>query len=60
MPSYDLPEAEQEAFDYFKPEPEVEGNEESETQSPCTWLPHAKYILGNEPLSAFFLGRTHP
>ena len=59
VPSYGLSEAEQEAFDYFESEPKVGEGEESEIRVPCTWLPHAKYILGNEPLSALFLCRTH-
>lgn len=45
---------------YFEFEPEVKGNEESETLIPCTWIPHAKDNLGNELLSALFLCRTHP
>ncbi|XP_057251317.1 uncharacterized protein LOC130591664 [Beta vulgaris subsp. vulgaris] len=36
------------------------GGDEGETRIPRVWLPHAKYILGNEPLSAVFLCRTHP
>lgn len=60
VPSYGLSEAEQDDFDYFESEPEAEGNEESDTRIPCTWLPHAKYILGNEPMSALFLWRTYP
>lgn len=59
LPSYGLSKTEQEAFDYFECESDVEGNEESETRIPCNWLPHAKYILGIEPMSPLFLCRTH-
>ncbi|KMT17215.1 hypothetical protein BVRB_2g039180 [Beta vulgaris subsp. vulgaris] len=60
VPSYGLSRAKQEAFDYFESEADAGGDEESEARIPCTWLPHAKYILGNEPLYAFYLCRTHP
>ena len=59
VPSYDLSEAEQGAFDYFESEPEVGEGDESETRIPCTWFPHAKYIFSNEPLFSLFLCRTH-
>ena len=60
MPSYGLSEAEKEAFDYFESEKAAVEGDEVETRVPCTWLPHAKYILGNGPLSALNLCRTHP
>ena len=60
VPSYELSEAEQEAFDYFEPGVEAVKGDEVETRLPCTWLPHVKYILGNEPMSALFLCQTHP
>lgn len=53
--SYGLFGAKQDAFDYFESEADAGGDEDSETRIPCTWLPHAMYILGNEPLSAFYL-----
>lgn len=57
---YDLTEAEIKAFEYFDSVDVVLEGDETETRVPRTWLPHAKYILGNEPLSAVFLRRTHP
>ncbi|KMT05287.1 hypothetical protein BVRB_7g174250 [Beta vulgaris subsp. vulgaris] len=49
-----------EAFEYFDSVDAVLEGDEGETRIPRIWLPHAKYILGNEPLSAVFLCRTHP
>lgn len=60
VPSYGFSKADQEAFDYFESKPEVEGSEEAEARIPCTWLPHAKYILDNEPFSSLLPCRTHP
>ncbi|KMS94811.1 hypothetical protein BVRB_015090, partial [Beta vulgaris subsp. vulgaris] len=57
---YELTEAEVKAFEYFDSVDAVLEGDEGETRIPRTWLPHAKYILGNEPLSAVFLCRTHP
>ncbi|KMS98968.1 hypothetical protein BVRB_3g067080 [Beta vulgaris subsp. vulgaris] len=60
IPKYDLSEAEKEAFKYFDSVDVAVEGEETEMRIPSTWLPHTKYILGNEPLSAVFLCRTHP
>ena len=60
MPPYDLSEAEERAFDYFESEDVAAEGDEAEMRIPYTWLPHTKYILGNEPLSVVFLCRTHP
>ena len=60
VPSYGLSKAKKKPFDYFESKPEARNDEEPETRVPCTWVPHAKYILDHEPLSALFLCRTHP
>ncbi|KMT05595.1 hypothetical protein BVRB_7g167360 [Beta vulgaris subsp. vulgaris] len=60
VPKYDLSAAEKKTVKYFGTVDMVVEGEETEIKAPRIWLPHAKYILGNGPLSAVFLCRTHP
>lgn len=55
-PTVYLP-AEKKDFHYFESElgTVIVDDEEAEGRIPCIWIPNAKNILGNKPLSALFL-----
>lgn len=61
VPSYSLSAAGKKDYNYFESElgTVIIDDEEAGGRVLKTWLPNAKYILGNEPLSALLLCQTH-